>query len=81
MIGLKIVFNIEQSEYIADLTQTAGVRVLIHDQKRSPFPEEEGIDISPGYATSVGITMVCLYCCVIDIPLSYASSVGITMVC
>ena len=51
-------FNIEQDEYVADLSEKAGVRVLIHSIGEMPFPEDKGIDIAPGRLTSVGIRKV-----------------------
>ena len=51
-------FNIEQSEYVADVTQNAGVRVLIHHAGEMPFPEDGGIDILPGRLTSIGLKEV-----------------------
>ncbi|XP_013398048.1 degenerin-like protein unc-105 [Lingula anatina] len=56
--GLSLTFNIEQSEYVGDLTQTAGVRVLVHDQDVMPFPEDQGFLAAPGEMTFVGIKMV-----------------------
>ena len=47
--------NIEQSEYLSDITYKAGARVLVHYQNDFPFPESEGFDISPGKASAVGI--------------------------
>ena len=32
-----MIFNVEQTEYVPDFTTVAGVRVLVHDQKRTPF--------------------------------------------
>lgn len=56
-----MMFNIEQSEYVADLSEKAGVRVLIHHVGEMPFPEDRGIDILPGRLTSVGIRKVRLF--------------------
>ena len=52
-----MIFNVEQSEYVPDFTTVAGVRVLVHDQKRTPFPEEDGVDIPLGFSTSIGLRM------------------------
>ena len=57
-VGLTMIFNVEQEEYIADMTTVAGVRILVHDQKRTPFPEEDGINIPLGFSTSIGMRMV-----------------------
>lgn len=51
-------FYLEQTEYIADIQQAAGLRVSIHDQQTMPFPEDNGISIQPGTETSVGVRFV-----------------------
>ncbi len=56
--GLKVIFNVQQDEYIPELTEKAGVRVLVHDQERTAFLEEDGIDIPVGFSTAIGIRMV-----------------------
>ncbi|KAK2160274.1 hypothetical protein LSH36_137g07058 [Paralvinella palmiformis] len=56
--GLHVIININQAEYSDVIGDTAGVRMVIHPQNRMPFPEDEGITISPGRATSVGIRQV-----------------------
>ncbi len=56
--GLKMIFDIDQSDYIGALAEAAGVRVVVHPQRSMPFPEDEGISVSPGEMTYVGITQV-----------------------
>ena len=56
--GLKLILNVEQHEYVGELSDLAGARVLVHNQTKSPFPEEDGIDVPVGAATSVGLRMV-----------------------
>ncbi|XP_033126038.1 degenerin mec-10-like [Anneissia japonica] len=55
--GLKLTLNIEQHEYISIFGQDSGVKVSIHRQNETPFPEDDAITISPGRSTSVGIRM------------------------
>jgi hypothetical protein len=43
--GLKLILNVQQYEYIYELTESAGVRVLVHERSQMPFPEQEGINI------------------------------------
>ncbi|PIK55521.1 putative degenerin mec-10-like [Apostichopus japonicus] len=45
-------------EYIPAIQQAAGLRLSIHDQKTMPFPEDNGISVSPGTETSVGVRAV-----------------------
>ncbi|KAK3584639.1 hypothetical protein CHS0354_003925 [Potamilus streckersoni] len=56
--GLALELNIEQDEYISALSPEAGVRVVIHKRGTYPFPEDEGINIAPGYMTSLGLKKV-----------------------
>ena len=51
-------FNIDQDDYQPDLAQTAGVRVVVHDQTRMPFPEDEGMSVPPGQISFIGIRKV-----------------------
>ena len=57
--GLSLIVNIDQDEYVGDLGDAAGIRVVTHPQRTIPFPEEEGISVGPGLLTNVGIRMVC----------------------
>ena len=58
--GLSLLVNIQQEEYVTEVGDTAGLILLVLPQNIMPFPEDNGILVSPGYATSVGITAVCL---------------------
>uniref|UniRef100_W5MYE1 Uncharacterized protein n=1 Tax=Lepisosteus oculatus TaxID=7918 RepID=W5MYE1_LEPOC len=46
--GLTMELSIEQDEYIEQFSQAAGIRLIIHDQKDMPFPEDDGVNIPPG---------------------------------
>ena len=59
IIGLALELYAEQVEYM-DLTPTAGFKIVTHNPHEMPFPEDEGISISPGYETSIGIRVVSL---------------------
>ena len=54
--------DIEQQEYIDQLTQNAGAVVLISVRGKMPFPYEEGLSLAPGFATSMGLRLVCICC-------------------
>ena len=56
--GLSMEIYVDQLEYLQDLSDAAGVRLVIHNQTRMPFPEDEGFSIMPGTRTSVGIERV-----------------------
>ena len=49
---------LEQPEYVGLLTPESGVRVSVHDPKQRPFPEDDGLTVAPGFATSMGIRQV-----------------------
>ena len=62
LIGLKVLFNIQQDEYTSAASDTAGVAFLISPQNQMPFPEEQGIIVSPGFVTEIAITQArCRY--------------------
>lgn len=50
--------NIRQETYIPDIGDSAGLRVVIKSQRQMPFPEDEGVTISPGLYTSLAIKQV-----------------------
>ncbi|XP_078373784.1 epithelial sodium channel subunit alpha-like isoform X2 [Oculina patagonica] len=56
--GLTLEINIEQNEYVSQLSQEAGVRVLIGVQKEMPFPYEQGMSVSPGFSTAIQLRKV-----------------------
>ena len=56
--GLTMELYIEQHEYIKGLADSAGLRVLVHNQTYMPFPEDDGISIAPGTKTSIGVNKV-----------------------
>ncbi|XP_071506092.1 epithelial sodium channel subunit gamma-2-like [Diadema antillarum] len=53
--GLHLTLLVEQPEYIGVLTPEAGVVVAIHDPSVFAFPEDDGISVSTGQATSIGL--------------------------
>lgn len=57
-LGLVLEMNVEQNEYLGDLTQDAGIRVQVEDKGKVPFPYEKGFSVGPGSTTSVGIRKV-----------------------
>ena len=56
--GLQLILNIDQDEYIKETGDTAGARLVVHTQNSMPFPEDEGITVTPGQATSIGVRQV-----------------------
>ena len=56
--GLQLELNVEQYDYLGDIADAAGFRVIIHNQTDFPFPEDEGFSVQPGSLTSVAIDRV-----------------------
>ena len=56
--GMKFILNVNQDEYVEEMSQGAGARVVIHAQERMPFPSDEGILTTPGQVTSIGMRQV-----------------------
>lgn len=55
--GLIMELDIQQFDYIP-LTPTAGVKVLLHPDSETPFPEDGGLIVGPGFVTSIAATKV-----------------------
>ncbi|XP_042860296.1 degenerin-like protein unc-105 [Penaeus japonicus] len=53
--GLRLTLNINASNYLAMLSPEIGLRVVVHDPRVIPFPEDEGFNIPAGVSTSVSI--------------------------
>ena len=49
---------VEQVNYLTSVSDTAGLRLVVHDQRSMPFPEDDGISIGPGTKTFVGFKRV-----------------------
>ncbi|XP_067660960.1 amiloride-sensitive sodium channel subunit gamma-like [Haliotis asinina] len=56
--GLSLMLYAEEQEYISSLSSSVGFKVIVHNPKYMPFPEDEGFAISPGFATSTSISKV-----------------------
>ena len=54
-----MIINVNQYDYMPETGDTAGIRLVVHPYDRMPFPEDEGISVSPGHSTSIGIRQVC----------------------
>ena len=50
--------DIEVDDYIIDLADNAGIRLLIHNPYNMPFVEDEGLSLSPGRANLIGVRKV-----------------------
>jgi len=57
-VGLTLIANVQQDQYVTEVGTTAGLIVLIQTQNLMPFPEDRGKLVSPGYQTEIAITQV-----------------------
>ncbi|ESO09387.1 hypothetical protein HELRODRAFT_168368 [Helobdella robusta] len=55
--GLSILFYANQFEYIGQISQSAGLRVIVHDSMRMPFPEDDAILVGPQTLTHIAVTV------------------------
>jgi len=53
-----VIFNTDQEQYVGDLTEGAGIRVVVHNQTDMPFPEDQSVAVSPGTLTYIGASLV-----------------------
>ena len=51
----------ELDEYMLEMAEGAGFRVMIHDQTTVPQVDETGIDIPVGFYSNIGIQRVRKY--------------------
>ena len=57
--GLSVEMFIDQANYMINkLSKRSGMRLVLHDPKTPPMPEEEGLDLAPNTASSVAVQMV-----------------------
>jgi len=61
LLGLTLIANIQQHQYVTEVGTTAGLILLVQPQKLMPFPEDRGKLVSPGYQTEIALTQV-LFC-------------------
>nr|XP_054755597.1 amiloride-sensitive sodium channel subunit gamma-like [Lytechinus pictus] len=53
--GLHLTLWVEDDEYMGFLSPYRGAKVTIHPQNILPLPEDEGINVATGMATSIGL--------------------------
>ena len=78
-VGLSLVINIQQDQYVSESGNTAGIIVLVLPQNLMPFPEDHGILVSPGYETEVSVSMVCTVSSVDETYGPVITVLGVTM--
>ncbi|KFM68532.1 Degenerin unc-8, partial [Stegodyphus mimosarum] len=52
--ALELELNVMVDSYL-DVTQTVGARVVIHNPEEDPNPEEDGVNISPGFESHISL--------------------------
>ncbi|XP_048584085.1 amiloride-sensitive sodium channel subunit beta isoform X2 [Nematostella vectensis] len=53
--GLQLQLNIQQEEYIDQITKRAGAMIQVFPFGQMPFPEERGTLVAPGFSTDIGL--------------------------
>ncbi|XP_060598496.1 FMRFamide-activated amiloride-sensitive sodium channel-like isoform X2 [Ruditapes philippinarum] len=56
--AMKLTLNVEIDEYIDNLSTGYGIRIVFHEHGTYPLPSHEGITLSPGSETNIGLRMV-----------------------
>ena len=56
--GLQLILNTDQNDYLSEFGETAGMRIVIHEQNKMPFPDENGITVIPGSMTILAMKQV-----------------------
>ncbi|KAL4239590.1 amiloride-sensitive sodium channel [Mactra antiquata] len=56
--GFKFTLNLEVDEYIKNFTTGFGLRVVFHEPGTQPLPSQDGITLSPGTETNIGLKTV-----------------------
>lgn len=51
---LEMILDLNYATYL-DITPSLGARIVIHDPEDDPYPEEGGINVSPGFETFVKV--------------------------
>jgi hypothetical protein len=59
--GIKLRLNLEVGEYIQNFASGYGVRMVFHEPGTFPMPAEEGLTLSPGFETMIGLRVVSFY--------------------
>lgn len=57
--GLDLVLNFDPEDYVP-VTTSVGARVIIHDPRDDPNPSDEGVNIGPGFETTLAIKQTCV---------------------
>ena len=61
LIALKLIFNVNQSDYIPDLVQDAGIRLSIPKPWTDPFLQNSGLSVATGLQTEISLVQVKLF--------------------
>ncbi len=56
--GLTLELYVQEDEYVGLLANTLGVKVMVADHRNVPVPQDEGLALSPGFDTYIGLSKV-----------------------
>lgn len=57
ILGLSVMYSVREEEYL-DFIQNAGVKVVLHGQNESVFPDAFGLNTPAGYQSSISMKLV-----------------------
>ncbi|CAL1540640.1 unnamed protein product, partial [Lymnaea stagnalis] len=56
--GLEMILYLETNQYMEGITSGKGAQVVIHEQGTLPFPDDEGIAVTAGEQTMIGLKQI-----------------------
>ncbi|XP_063446611.1 degenerin unc-8-like [Mytilus trossulus] len=61
--GLSLILYMDKEEYLKQISEGYGARVLIHNRDTYPYPLEEGVFVPSSSETQIGLRMFCQTLC------------------
>lgn len=58
ILGLSLILYMDKEEYLKQISEGYGARVLVHDKDTYPYPLEEGFFVPSSSETQIGLRMV-----------------------
>ncbi|CAG2254625.1 unnamed protein product [Mytilus edulis] len=62
--SLKMLINVNQSDYVPYVASDAGIRLVIHEHGSQPYLENSGISVATGFRTDISLIQACFEECI-----------------